>query len=109
VTTAGSRAASSIIDLPPGQWWPCRNKADRNALLLVARGSIEVRCPGGTRQRFDLNAILTLARLGRCAVYNSETRSAVLVVVRRRFVYRLITWVRQLFARADDSQPPRPS
>ncbi|MYW93962.1 hypothetical protein G3I59_25985 [Amycolatopsis rubida] len=93
--------SQSTVDLAPGQRWPEPGQAaERASLVLVERGRVQIRCPGGAGADFDEHAVLTLAGLGEeCAVYNRGPGDAVLVVVVRRPWRALFARIRRLFPR----------
>jgi hypothetical protein len=56
----------------------------RDAVVVVARGEIELECLGGTRQCFERGAVLWLFGLPLRALRNGGADSAVLLAVSRR-------------------------
>jgi quercetin dioxygenase-like cupin family protein len=72
------------VALPPGGARSYDSAEWRDALVLVASGSLELEFTGGARRRFSTGAMLWLARLSLRALHNPGSEVAVLVAVSRR-------------------------
>jgi hypothetical protein len=72
------------VTLPPGAARAYASAEWRDALVLVARGTLELEFAGGARRRFSRGAMLWLARLSLCALRNPGSEVALLVAVSRR-------------------------
>ncbi len=62
---------------PAGAGWP-------DAIVLVARGAVELQCAGGSTRRFAAGDLIWLHGLAVPALRNRGTRDAVLVAVAPR-------------------------
>ena len=79
---AGFRLA--ILELAPGGTRPYEPGEWVDALVLVARGAVELRCRDGGRRRFARGEALWLSGLPVRALHNPSAEPAVLVAVSRR-------------------------
>jgi hypothetical protein len=57
----------------PGEW--------QDAIVLVDKGEIELRCPGQAPRRFRRGDLLSLGGLGLTGIYNHGPGRAVLIAV----------------------------
>jgi hypothetical protein len=70
--------------LPVGCAWPVGERTDRDTIVEVEQGRIELRFTGGHRLRFVHGDVLWLHGLPRGVLRSAGPRPAVLVAVRRR-------------------------
>ena len=55
----------------------------RDALVVIARGAIELECRGGTRHRLESGDVVWLSGLPLRAIRNRDTEAALLVAITR--------------------------
>lgn len=79
---AGFRFAS--VELEPGGTRPYEPGEWADALVVVARGELELECRDGGRRRFGCGEALWLSGLPLRALRNPGCETAVLVAVSRR-------------------------
>ena len=73
------------VALPPGGARSYHPAEWRDALVLVAGGTLELEFTGGRRERFPTGAMLWLARLSLRALHNpASSEVALLVAISRR-------------------------
>lgn len=75
---------SGTIAIPAGESLPYRDQDWHDALVLVERGELEIRCRDGRRFRFGRGEFLFLAGLPLVALYGRGSAATVLISVRRR-------------------------
>jgi hypothetical protein len=73
-----------VVAVPPGAARHYDEADWRDALVLVARGEIELEARSGRRARFARGSVLSLAGLRLRALHNHGVEPAELVAVRRR-------------------------
>jgi hypothetical protein len=73
-----------VITITPGGEHPYDEVEWRDAIVVVARGAIELEGAGGVRHVLERPAVLWLAGLPLRALHNPGTRTTVLIAVRRR-------------------------
>jgi hypothetical protein len=73
----------SVVTIDVGGSLSCGSATWRDALVIVARGAIDVETSDGTRMRFLAGAVLTVADLPLSRLHNGGTEAAELVTVRR--------------------------
>lgn len=60
------------------------NEAEwRDALVMIARGAVELECRGGTRHRLESGDVVWLSGLPLRAIHNRDTEDALLVAITR--------------------------
>ena len=79
---AGFRLAT--LELAPGGTRPYEAGEWADALVLVARGEVELECRDGGRRRFGRGEALWLSGLPLRALHNPAAEPAVVVAVSRR-------------------------
>jgi hypothetical protein len=72
------------MTLDPGDTRPFRAEDWRDALVVVERGEIELRCHAGGRRRFSAGAIMWLQGMDLHELHNPGGEPAVLSAVSRR-------------------------
>jgi hypothetical protein len=70
-----------VVTICPGDARPYDPEEWSGALVGVARGEVELECPGGGRARFGRGDLLWLAPLALSALRNPGPEAVVLVVV----------------------------
>jgi hypothetical protein len=73
-----------VVSVPPGRARQYVEADWRDALVVVARGEVELEARGGTRRSFPRGAVLSLAGLPLRALHNHGDEPVELVAVRRR-------------------------
>ncbi len=76
--------AVRVVAVPPGRAHAYREAEWRDALVLVARGEIELEGVGGGRERFRRGAVLALDGMPLRALHNRGAAPASLIAVSRR-------------------------
>jgi len=76
--------AVRVVAVPPGRARAYDAAEWRDALVLVARGEIELEGVGGGRERFRRGAVLSLDGLPLRALHNHGAHAASLVALSRR-------------------------
>src|SRR5215218_5080168 len=72
------------VSIPPGRTTAYNAAEWRDAIVVVAYGTVEVEGRAGGRRAFRRGAVLFLTGLGLRALHNPGPEPAVLVAVRRR-------------------------
>jgi hypothetical protein len=72
------------ITLAPGDTRPYRPEDWADALVVVERGELELRCRAGGRRRFGTGAVLWLQGMELDALHNPGAERTVLAAVSRR-------------------------
>jgi quercetin dioxygenase-like cupin family protein len=72
------------VAIAPGGHLPYDEAEWRDAIVVVERGEIEVRCPAGNRHRFVAGDVLTLAGIPLRTLENPGPEPALLSAVSRR-------------------------
>jgi hypothetical protein len=84
-----------VVALAPG----CRRAYDdaewRDAIVVIERGALDLECASGNRYRFHCGAVLWLAGLPLCALYNPGKEHALLVAARRRELHVVQALIRR--------------
>jgi hypothetical protein len=75
--------ASRVVVLPPGQTRLFDESEWQDALVVVARGAVELEGVSGTRRRFGQGAVLWLAGVPLRALHGCGHEPAVLVATSR--------------------------
>lgn len=73
-----------VVTIAPGGERAYDEVEWRDAIVVVARGTVELEAPTGVRRRLTRHAVLWLAGLPLRALHNPGTDTTVLVAVRRR-------------------------
>ena len=77
------RFSRQVVVVPPGGSRAYDVEEWRDALVVVARGTVELECCAGSRRRFAAGTVLWLAGLPLRRLRCPDGRPAVLVAVRR--------------------------
>ena len=73
----------SVVTIGVGGSLACSASTWQDALLVVARGAIDVEASDGSRTRFCTGAVLVVAELPLCRLHNGGPQAVEIVTVRR--------------------------